>query len=55
MTTLHELIDLSHALGHPDLDAAILGGNALDWYHFDADKLAEVAARIGPEKRALAG
>ena len=35
--------------------AAILGGNALDWYHFDADKLAEVAARIGPEKRALAG
>ena len=33
---------------------AILGGNAADWYGFDAEKLAPLVARIGPEKRRFA-
>jgi len=33
---------------------AILGGNAVELYGFDAEKLAPLVARIGPEKRALA-
>ena len=33
---------------------AILGGNAADWYGFDAGKLAPLVARIGPEKRRFA-
>jgi len=38
-----------------DEAAAILGGNAIDFYGFDAEKLAGIAARIGPEKNAFAG
>lgn len=33
--------------------AAMLGGNAASFYGFDVDKLAPIAARIGPEKRGL--
>jgi predicted TIM-barrel fold metal-dependent hydrolase len=29
---------------------AILGGNAVDFYGLDVEKLAPIAARIGPEK-----
>jgi hypothetical protein len=31
--------------------AAMLGGNAARVYGFDVEKLAPLAARIGPEKR----
>ena len=30
--------------------AAILGGNAAEWYGFDTAALAKIAARVGPEK-----
>lgn len=30
--------------------AAMLGGNAAEWYGFDTEKLAPIVARIGPEK-----
>jgi predicted TIM-barrel fold metal-dependent hydrolase len=40
--------------GAPEPDtAAILGGNAAEWYGFDADALRAVVDRIGPEKQAL--
>ena len=40
--------------GLPDEEiAAILGGNAASVYDFDAQKLAPLVARIGPEKRAF--
>ena len=32
---------------------AILGGNALDFYGFDAEKLAPIVARVGPEKQSF--
>ena len=31
----------------------MLGGNAIEFYGLDAEKLAPIAARIGPEKGAL--
>jgi predicted TIM-barrel fold metal-dependent hydrolase len=41
--------------GLPEAEvAAILGANAAAFYGFDAEKLAPLVARIGPEKRALA-
>jgi predicted TIM-barrel fold metal-dependent hydrolase len=41
--------------GVPESDvAAMIGGNAAALYGFDVEKLAPLAARIGPEKRALA-
>ena len=37
--------------GLPDAEiAAMLGGNAIEFYGFDAEKLAPIAARIGPHK-----
>jgi hypothetical protein len=37
--------------GLPDAEiAAMLGGNAVEFYGFDAEKLAPIAARIGPRK-----
>jgi hypothetical protein len=40
--------------GLPDAEiAAMLGGNAVSFYGFDAEKLAPLVARIGPEKRAF--
>jgi len=33
--------------------AAMLGGNAVEWYGFDVEKLAPTVARIGPEKSAF--
>ncbi len=32
----------------------MLGGNAAECYGFDCEKLAPLAARIGPEKKTLA-
>jgi predicted TIM-barrel fold metal-dependent hydrolase len=40
--------------GLPDAEiAAMLGGNAVSFYGFDAEKLAPLVARIGPEKRSF--
>lgn len=40
--------------GVPDAElAAMLGGNAMRLYGFDAAKLGEIAARIGPERSAF--
>jgi len=33
--------------------AAMLGGNAVEFYGFDREKLAPLVARIGPEKAAF--
>ena len=33
--------------------AAMLGGNAAEFYGFDTEKLAPIVARIGPEKSAF--
>src|SRR4029450_3440618 len=38
-----------HGLPDPEI-AAMLGGNAIEFYGFDAEKLAPIAARIGPPK-----
>jgi predicted TIM-barrel fold metal-dependent hydrolase len=35
--------------------AAMLGGNAAEFYRFDTGKLAPIVARIGPEKSAFVG
>jgi predicted TIM-barrel fold metal-dependent hydrolase len=41
--------------GLPEAEtAAMLGGNAAAFYGFDVEKLAPIAARIGPKKSALA-
>ena len=41
--------------GLPEAEvAAMLGGNAAEWYGFDAAKLAPVVERIGPERGAFA-
>ena len=42
--------------GIPEAEtAAMLGGNALEFYGFDAEKLAPHVARIGPEKASFRG
>jgi predicted TIM-barrel fold metal-dependent hydrolase len=42
--------------GVPEADArAILGENALEWFGFDRDRAAAIAARIGPSPDALLG
>ena len=40
--------------GLPEAEiAAMLGGNAAEFYGFDTEKLAPIVARIGPEKSAF--
>jgi len=51
--TREQMIDTLRGLPDPEI-AAILGGNAARVYGFDAEKLASLVARIGPEKRAFA-
>ncbi len=48
----HTRDQMSNALaGLPDDEvAAMLGGNAVEFYDLDVEKLAPIAARIGPEK-----
>ena len=47
------MLDSLAAVPEPEV-VAILGGNAAAWYGFDAEKLAPLVARIGPEKRLFA-
>jgi len=47
--TRQQQLDALHGLPEDDI-AAILGGNAIEFYGLDAEKLAPLAARIGPEK-----
>jgi predicted TIM-barrel fold metal-dependent hydrolase len=50
--TREQQLDAFH--GVPDAElAAMLGGNAARVYGFDVEKLAPLAARIGPEKSAF--
>jgi predicted TIM-barrel fold metal-dependent hydrolase len=51
-TTRQQLRETFHGLPEPEI-AAMLGGNAVRFYGLDAEKLAPLAARIGPEKRWL--
>jgi len=47
--TREQMLETFHGL--PDVEiAAMLGGNAVEFYGFDAEKLAPIAARIGPRK-----
>jgi predicted TIM-barrel fold metal-dependent hydrolase len=50
--TRQQMIDTFHDLPEAEL-AAMLGGNAVRAYGFDAEKLAPLVARIGPEKGAF--
>ncbi len=50
--TRQQMIDTFHDLPEDDI-ARILGGNAARVYGFDVEKLAPLAARIGPEKSAF--
>ena len=50
--TRAQLLENFRGVPEPEL-AALLGGNALRVYGFDAGKLAPLAARIGPEKAAF--
>ena len=48
--TRDQMIDAFHGVPEDEL-AAMLGGNAARLYGFDLEKLAPLAARIGPEKK----
>ena len=50
--TRQQMIDTLHDLPEDDI-TRILGGNAARLYGFDLEKLAPLAARIGPEKNAF--
>ena len=50
--TRQQMLDTFHGLPEHEL-AAMLGGNAVRAYGFDAEKLAPLVARIGPEKSAF--
>jgi predicted TIM-barrel fold metal-dependent hydrolase len=50
--TRAQLHETFHGLPEAEI-AAMLGGNAASFYNLDVEKLAPLAARIGPEKRWL--
>jgi predicted TIM-barrel fold metal-dependent hydrolase len=50
--TREQMIETFRGLPEPEV-AAMLGGNAARVYGFDAEKLAPLVARIGPEKSAF--
>jgi len=52
-TTRPQMLDAFRGVPEPEI-AAMLGGNAARVYGFDTEKLAPLAARIGPEKDAFA-
>ncbi len=51
-TTRPQMLDAFRGVPEPEI-AAMLGGNAARVYGFDTEKLAPLAARIGPEKSAF--
>jgi predicted TIM-barrel fold metal-dependent hydrolase len=51
--TREQMVETFHGLPEDEV-AAMLGGNAVSFYGFDAEKLAPLVARIGPEKRSFA-
>ena len=51
--TREQMVETFHGLPEEEV-AAMLGGNAARFYGFDTGKLAPIAARVGPEKRAFA-
>ena len=51
-TTRPQMLEAFRGVPEPEL-AAMLGGNAAGVYGFDTEKLAPIAARIGPEKSAF--
>ena len=44
-----KMIETFKGLPEDDI-AAMLGGNAIDFYGFDADQLSKVAQRVGPRR-----
>ena len=50
--TREQMIETFKGLPEDDI-AAMLGGNAAEFYGFDTEKLAPIVARIGPEKSAF--
>jgi predicted TIM-barrel fold metal-dependent hydrolase len=50
--TREQMLETFHGLPEDEI-AAMLGGNAAEWYGFDTEKLAPIVARIGPEKSAF--
>ena len=52
--THNELVEVFKGLPEDDI-AAMLGGNAARFYGFDVEKLAPIAARVGPEKHLFVG
>jgi predicted TIM-barrel fold metal-dependent hydrolase len=50
--TRDQMVGTFHDLPEDEI-AAMLGGNAVEWYGFDIEKLAPTVARIGPEKSAF--
>ena len=50
--TREQMVETFHDLPEDEI-AVMLGGNAVDFYGLDAEKLAPVVARIGPEKSAF--
>ena len=49
----HEMMTVSfEGVPHEEL-VAMLGGNAASFYRFDTEKLAPIAARVGPERGAI--
>jgi predicted TIM-barrel fold metal-dependent hydrolase len=50
--TRQQQIETFHDLPEPEI-AAMLGGNAAEFYGLDTEKLAPLVARIGPEKSAF--
>ena len=48
--TRDQMLDTFRGLPDDDI-AAMLGGTAAEFYGFDVEKLAPIAARIGPEKK----
>jgi hypothetical protein len=50
--TRKQQIDSLHGIPEAELEA-MLGGNAVEFYSLDAEKLAPLAARIGPEKKSF--
>ena len=48
--TRTQQLDSLHGVADHEIEA-LLGGNAVEFYDLDAEKLAPLAARIGPEKQ----